>query len=325
MSEIFVVLDLETSGLDKNKDVVLEIGALHVDMKMLNVLSRFQLVAGMSRIDLGAVSMVPYVYDMHTKNGLIEEIINSPTRCSQHAMDHWLSAWFRAIGARQGLRTIVLCGNSIHFDRGFIEERLPGSAEFLHHRMVDTSAMRTVFKQWYGEPVKEDMKHRALDDCFASLNTLRWQWMITQYGAKAHDERAMDPSMKAHQALMRAAESASTAEWDLAKFQDEGAAYFLSLQKDADTVKLAEQAKVAEKMAAEARREAEIEAGLTDEELNPWVAELKQKKVETAADASLAASLIASDISEFESGLAHEQRTSAEVASLLAAGRGTQL
>jgi len=312
MSEIFVVLDLETSGLRKKTDVILEIGALHIDMKKLDILSRFQINAGMSANAWNKIVMDEYVQNMHSNNNLYREVTENPLSCSEHAMDHWLCAWFMATGARQGSREIVLCGNSIHFDRGFIEERLPAAAEFLHHRMIDTS------------------EHRALDDCFASLNTLRWQRMITVDGAKAHDERAMDPSMKAHQALMRAAERASTAEWDLAKFQDEGAAYFLSLQADADMVKLSDHsspkwARGTEKTAEQAKSEAEIEAGLTDEELNPWVAELKQKKVETAADASIAASLIASDISEFEAGLAHEQRVGAEVASLIAAGRGTQL
>ena len=325
MSEIFVVLDLETSGLDKNKDVVLEIGALHIDMKTLAVLSRFQIHAGMSANAWNGIPMDLYVRNMHNDNNLYQEVTESALPCSEHAMDHWLCAWLMTTGARQGTREIVLCGNSIHFDRGFIEERLPGAAEFLFHRMVDTSAMRTVFKQWCGEPVKEAMKHRALEDCFASLNTLRWQKEITVAGLSAQDEYDMDTGTKTHQALMRAAERAVAAEWDLSKFQDESAAYFLVHDEERNMVKLAEQAKVAEKMAEQAKSEAEIEAGLTDEELNPWVIELRQKKVETAADASLAASLIASDISEFEADLAHEQRVGAEVASLIAAGRGTEL
>jgi oligoribonuclease (3'-5' exoribonuclease) len=44
----------------------------------------------------------------------------------------------------------------------------------LHHRVVDTSSLRTCFKNWIGDPPKEEMKHRALADCEVSLETLRW-------------------------------------------------------------------------------------------------------------------------------------------------------
>lgn len=211
-------------------------------------------------------------------------------------MDHWLTAWFMAIGARQGERPIILCGNSVHFDRGFVEERLPAAAEFLHHRLVDTSAMRTVFKHWCGEPVKEAMKHRALEDCFVSLNTMRWQRMINVAGHNAVEDAIKATEQRTHSALQKAAELAVLDEWDLAKFQDESAAYFLVKQEEEAMAELAKQAEVTKTMEAQAKR-----------------------------DASEAAGTLAADISEFEADLAHEQRVNAEVASLLASGRGTQL
>jgi oligoribonuclease (3'-5' exoribonuclease) len=52
----------------------------------------------------------------------------------------------------------------------------------LHHRVVDTSSLRTCFKNWIGDPPKEEMKHRALADCEVSLETLRWMQNVMRAG-----------------------------------------------------------------------------------------------------------------------------------------------
>ena len=63
MTETFVVFDLETSGFHPLKDRVLEVGALHIDMKTLEVLGRFQTVAGCSQAKLDELNPARGIVD----------------------------------------------------------------------------------------------------------------------------------------------------------------------------------------------------------------------------------------------------------------------
>ena len=180
MTETFVVLDQETSGFHPLKDRVLEVGALHIDMKTLEVLGRFQTVAGCSQAKLDELDMDAFVLNMHTENGLFAEVVESAV-CGSFEADMKLSRWFDEIGA--GLRDIILCGNSIHFDRGFMEVQLYQSFKFLSHRVVDTSSLLTCYKQWIGVDKRHTSAHRAIADCEASLEVLRWAREIFRHGA----------------------------------------------------------------------------------------------------------------------------------------------
>lgn len=178
MTEIFVVFDLETSSFDAKTGRILEIGALHISMQSLQVLSSFQIVAGMSREELDSLN----VWEKHHETGLVSEIVGAPAPCGPADLDFWLSMWLSGIGGVQGDSKVVLCGNSIHFDRGFLEHQAPDAFAYLSHRVVDTSSLRTCYKNWVGDAPKADVKHRALGDCEMSLETLRWAKRIFQHG-----------------------------------------------------------------------------------------------------------------------------------------------
>ncbi|MCX5744671.1 MAG: oligoribonuclease [Proteobacteria bacterium] len=72
----------------------------------------------------------------------------------------------------------VLCGNSIHQDRRFVQRYMPALEKRLHYRMVDVSSIKELARRWYPavlekQPKKKDA-HRALDDIRESIDELRF-------------------------------------------------------------------------------------------------------------------------------------------------------
>jgi oligoribonuclease len=182
----FIWLDLETTGLDPDTEIVLEFGViLAADDRAgdMSIVNEFQSVItpydygpaadheGLShRCAAGILAdMHPRVREMHTKNGLIAELEKPELCCSIQEADAFLAEL-----AGDGLPS--LAGNSVHFDLGFILKHMPNFAKRLSHRVFDVSTLIRA-ERTYGDSVdqittKADA-HRALDDCRASLATAR--------------------------------------------------------------------------------------------------------------------------------------------------------
>ncbi len=67
----------------------------------------------------------------------------------------------------------MLCGNSVWNDRKFIDRHMPGVGRYLHHRMLDVSALKLVAGIWYGEGAvfqkSKSGEHDALVDIRNSI------------------------------------------------------------------------------------------------------------------------------------------------------------
>lgn len=163
-------VDLETTGLDANRDVILEIAALPVDQN-LNVLHK-----GWSTvISHPTVAPLPTMNDlvkqMHTENGLLTEIASGGLGI-QTAQRVFLgyAEQFCLHGQTP------LAGSSVHFDRKFLAQYMPGVDKFFHYRIADVSVIKEFWKRWFpdaGEPPKVKA-HRALADCYESVTEARW-------------------------------------------------------------------------------------------------------------------------------------------------------
>jgi len=165
-------MDLEMTGLDPTRNVIVEIATLVTDDKLEIVAEGPDLVVHQPREALDA--MVDVVRDMHTRSGLLPAI-----QASDISLEDAGQATLDFIRTHVPLpRTVPLCGNSIGTDRRFLAAYLPEIENFLHYRSVDVSTIKELALRWAPDVVeaapRKENTHRALGDIRESVNELRW-------------------------------------------------------------------------------------------------------------------------------------------------------
>jgi oligoribonuclease len=165
-------MDLEMTGLDPARHVIVEIATLITDDELNIVAEGPDLVVHASEEQLAQMDDV--VVTMHTASGLIEEI-----RSSTISLEEAGAATLEFLRTHiTDPRTVPLCGNSIGMDRRFLAAYLPEIENHLHYRSVDVSTVKELARRWYpGDLAAFDRKssaHRAMDDIRESIDELRY-------------------------------------------------------------------------------------------------------------------------------------------------------
>ena len=163
-------MDLEMTGLEADRHVIVEIATLVTDDQLTVVAEGPDLVVHASEEQLGA--MDDFVRDMHTGSGLLEEIRSSDLTLEDAGRQ--TLEFIRAHVPKP--RTVPLAGNSIGTDRRFLAAYLPEIEEYLHYRSVDVSTVKELAARWYPEaaaaaPPKAGGQ-RAMDDIRESVAEL---------------------------------------------------------------------------------------------------------------------------------------------------------
>ena len=121
-------MDLEMTGLDPQRDVIVEIATLVTDDELNVIAEGPDLVIHQSEDKLAGMEQV--VVDMHTKSGLLDAI-----RASSITLEDAGSQTLQFIKLHvPEARTVPLCGNSIGTDRRFLAQYLPEIENYLHYR-----------------------------------------------------------------------------------------------------------------------------------------------------------------------------------------------
>jgi oligoribonuclease len=168
--DLLVWIDLEMTGLDVGKDLILEIATLLTDGS-LDVVAEGPTIAIRRSAEV-LDAMQPIVKEMHAKNGLTQRALASAVGPAQAELEtlQFLQKWCRPASS-------PLCGNSVWMDRLFLNRQMSTLDRFLHHRCIDVSTLKELARRWRPDvlataPAKPD-SHRALDDIRASLAELR--------------------------------------------------------------------------------------------------------------------------------------------------------
>lgn len=169
---MLVWMDLEMTGLDHTSDVIVEIATIITDDDLQIIAEGPDLVV--HQPDEVLARMDPFVVDMHTKSGLLEQI-----KTSTISLEDAGAATLEFI--RQHVpeaASVPLCGNSIGTDRRFLAAYLPEIENYLHYRSIDVSSVKELVKRWYPDVdanrPRGQGSHRALDDIRESIREMAY-------------------------------------------------------------------------------------------------------------------------------------------------------
>jgi oligoribonuclease len=170
---MLIWMDLEMTGLDPDRHVIVEIATLVTDDDLNIVAEGPDLV--IFQPDDALAEMDDFVTNMHTTSGLLE-LIKTSTVTHEDAMRQTLD--FIKLHSPEPMK-IPLCGNSIRTDRAFLNKYMPDIENWLHYRCVDVSTVKELVKRWnpgleHARPKSEGITHRAMDDVRDSVAELKF-------------------------------------------------------------------------------------------------------------------------------------------------------
>lgn len=173
-------VDLEMTGLDAQKDVILEVAVEITDFNF-KTLASYECCVRQDR-DVVVDRMQKNIWWKDypaNRDGFIDKLAdgNDP-----HDVEQDIIA---LIEEHFGNEPAILAGNSIHNDRNFIKQWWPALDLRLHYRMLDVSSLKILMQGKYGVPFEKKEVHRAFDDIQASIAELEHylEWFQNQEAA----------------------------------------------------------------------------------------------------------------------------------------------
>ena len=167
--ENLIWVDLEMTGLDPDRDRIIEIATVVTD-KELTVLAEGPVLA-IHQADEVLGAMDEWNTKQHASSGLTERVRASTTR--EADAEQATLAFLRQY-VDQGASPI--CGNSICQDRRFLAREMPVLERFFHYRNLDVSTLKELARRWAPgvlAGVRKASTHSALDDVRESIEELR--------------------------------------------------------------------------------------------------------------------------------------------------------
>lgn len=163
-------IDLEMTGLDPDKDRIIEIATVVTDAR-LNTIAEGPVIA-VYQSDAVLNAMDEWNTTQHGKSGLIQRVKDShfseeeaQTATIEFLMEHVMPG------------KSPMCGNSICQDRRFLHRWMNKLATYFHYRNLDVTSLKILAHLWAPEIMNQFMKestHTALQDIYDSIAELKF-------------------------------------------------------------------------------------------------------------------------------------------------------
>ncbi|HBO2160031.1 oligoribonuclease [Pseudomonas aeruginosa] len=162
-------IDLEMTGLDPDRDVIIEMATIVTDSD-LNTLAEGPVIAIHQPEEILA-GMDEWNTRQHGQSGLTQRVRESTVSMAEAEAQTlaFLEQWVPK-------RSSPICGNSICQDRRFLYRHMPRLEGYFHYRNLDVSTLKELAARWapqVRESFKKDNTHLALDDIRESIAELR--------------------------------------------------------------------------------------------------------------------------------------------------------
>lgn len=161
-------IDLEMTGLDPQKDVIIEIATIVTD-KNLNILAEGPMIAVHQSDDV-LNGMDEWCTTQHGKSGLTQRVKDS--KLSEADAEKQTIAFLEQYVPKG---KSPMCGNSICQDRRFMANYMQQLEEFFHYRNLDVSTIKELAARWAPEVYSgfnKESSHLAMDDIKDSIAEL---------------------------------------------------------------------------------------------------------------------------------------------------------
>ncbi|KAJ8716494.1 hypothetical protein PYW07_003121 [Mythimna separata] len=166
-----VWVDLEMTGLNIEKDHILEIACVVTDAD-LNVVAEGPNIV-INQPDSVLNEMNDWCVAQHGESGLTEA-----SRKSNVSLKDAEKQVLDFVKTHAPEKKCPLGGNSVYMDRLFIRKYMPILDNYLHYRVIDVSTIKELAKRWYQKEFslmpQKKFRHRSVDDILESIEELKY-------------------------------------------------------------------------------------------------------------------------------------------------------
>lgn len=168
--ERLIWVDMEMSGLDPEKERILEVAIIVTDAHLNTITTAPVWVVHQDDPLLDA--MDAWNKGTHGRSGLIDKVKASIQ--DEASVEAECIAFLKKY-IKAGIAP--MCGNTIGQDRRFMAKYMPKLEAYFHYRNIDVSTLKELCKRWHPELVKgfaKNQAHTALADIQESIEELKY-------------------------------------------------------------------------------------------------------------------------------------------------------
>jgi oligoribonuclease len=163
-------IDMEMTGLDPDRDRIIEVALVVTDNDLNTVAESAALVVRQD--DATLAGMDAWNQATHARTGLIDKV--KASRLDEANVETSMLAFLKE---HVPPRVSPMCGNSICQDRRFLARWMPQLEAWFHYRNLDVSTLKELAKRWRPEIAKGVSKqgaHTAQADIYESIDELKY-------------------------------------------------------------------------------------------------------------------------------------------------------